>query len=136
MAWWLMPQTPDPVVGGSSPTQVKPCCVLEQGTFTPYKVLVIPRKRWLRPNMTEQLFTRTLRKNQSTNNRKLICVFVFAYAKSRFSHNEAHLILHHVVKERKHNHSFNPLETRLIIIQKHGVTSICECQICATDLQK
>ena len=22
---------------------------------------------------------------------KLICVFVFAYAKSRFSHNEAHL---------------------------------------------
>ena len=24
---------------------------------------------------------------------KLICVFVFAYAKSRFSHNEAHLIL-------------------------------------------
>ena len=24
---------------------------------------------------------------------QLICVFVFAYAKSRFSHNEAHLIL-------------------------------------------
>ena len=23
---------------------------------------------------------------------KLICVFVFAYAKSRFSHNEAHII--------------------------------------------
>ena len=27
----------DPEVGGSSPAQVKPCCVLEQGTFTPQK---------------------------------------------------------------------------------------------------
>ena len=66
MAWWLMPRTPDPEVGGSSPTRVKPCCVLEQGTFTPQKVLVIPRKRWLRPNMTEKLFTGTLRINQPT----------------------------------------------------------------------
>ena len=66
MAWWLMPLTPDPEVGGSSPTRVKPCCVLEQGTSTPQKVLVIPRKRWLRPNMTEKLFTGTLRINQST----------------------------------------------------------------------
>ena len=61
-----MPRTPDPEVGGSSPTRVKPCCVLEQGTFTPQKVLVIPRKRWLRPNMTEKLFTGTLRINQPT----------------------------------------------------------------------
>ena len=45
VAWRLMPRTPDPEVGGSSPTGVKPCCVLEQGTFTPQKVLVIPRKR-------------------------------------------------------------------------------------------
>ena len=35
--WWLMPRTPDPEVGGSSPTRVKPCCVLEQGKFTPLK---------------------------------------------------------------------------------------------------
>ena len=34
VAWWLMPQTPDPEVGGSSPTLVKPCCVIDQGTFT------------------------------------------------------------------------------------------------------
>ena len=34
VAWWLMPRTPDPEVGGSSPNQVKPCCALEQGTFT------------------------------------------------------------------------------------------------------
>ena len=66
VAWWLMPRTPDPEVGGSSPTRVKPCCVLEQGTFTPQKVLVIPRKRWLRPNMTEKLFTGMLRINQLT----------------------------------------------------------------------
>ena len=64
VAWWLMPRTPDPEIGGSSPTRVKPCCVLEQGTFTPQKVLVIPRKQWLRPNMTEKLFIGTLRINQ------------------------------------------------------------------------
>ena len=31
MAWWLMPRTPNPEVGGSSPTRFKPWCVLEQG---------------------------------------------------------------------------------------------------------
>ena len=67
VAWWLMPRTPDPEVGGSSPTRVKLCFVLEQGIFTPQKVLVIPRKQWLHLNMTEKLFTGTLRINQSTN---------------------------------------------------------------------
>ena len=67
MAWWLMPRTPDPEVGGSSPTQVKLCCVLEQGIFTPQKVLVIPRNRWLRLNMTEKLFTGTLNHNKNKN---------------------------------------------------------------------
>ena len=52
VAWWLTPRTPDPGLL---------CCVLEQDIFTPPpKVLVIPRKRWLRPIMTEKLFTRTL----------------------------------------------------------------------------
>ena len=37
-----------------------PCCVLEQDIFTPQKILVIPRKGWLRPSMTEKLFTGTL----------------------------------------------------------------------------
>ena len=41
------------------------CCFLEQETFTPQKVLVIPRNRWLRLNMTEKLFTGTLNKNQN-----------------------------------------------------------------------
>ena len=68
VAWWLMPRTPDPEVGGSSPTRVKPCCVLGQGTFTPQKVLVIPRKRWLRPNMTENCLPGRLESiNQPTN---------------------------------------------------------------------
>ena len=75
VAWWLMPRTPDREIGGSSPTRVTPCCVLEQGIFTPQ----IPRKRWLRPNMTEKLFTGTLRINQSTNleNNMFVCCLVF-----------------------------------------------------------
>ena len=32
---------------------------LSKNTFTPRKVLVIPRKRWLRPDMTEKLLTGT-----------------------------------------------------------------------------
>ena len=30
VAWWLMPRTPDPEVGGSSPTRVKPCVSLSK----------------------------------------------------------------------------------------------------------
>ena len=41
------------------------CCFLEQETFTPQKVLVIPRNRWLRLNMTEKLFTGKLNHNQN-----------------------------------------------------------------------
>ena len=41
-------------------------CPWARHIYSP-KVLVIPRKRWLRPNMTEKLFTGTLRINQSTN---------------------------------------------------------------------
>ena len=44
-------------IGGSILTQV--AVFLEQDTFTSQKVLVIPRKRWLRPDMTEQLLTGT-----------------------------------------------------------------------------
>ena len=46
-----------------------PCCVLEQDIFSPKKVLVIPRKRWLRPNITENYFTGTLstKPNQNQN---------------------------------------------------------------------
>ena len=41
-------------------------CPLARHINTP-KLVVIPRKRWLRPNMTEKSFTGTLRINQPTN---------------------------------------------------------------------
>ena len=51
------------------------CCFLEQETFTPQKVLVIPRNRWLRLNMTEKLFTGTLNHNQNKTNKTFIIVY-------------------------------------------------------------
>ena len=39
-------------------------------TYIPPKVLVIPRERWLRPNMTEKLFTGTLSIKQTKNKKK------------------------------------------------------------------
>ena len=98
MAWWLMPQTPDPEVRGSSPTRVKPCCVLEQGTFTPLKVLVIPRKRWLRPNMTEKLFTGTLRINQPTIFCSCTVWFVSETTKTGFCCDAAHFICVYILR--------------------------------------
>ena len=44
-----------------------PCCALEQDTFTSQKVLVILRKRWLRPDMTENFFTVTLSQKTKRN---------------------------------------------------------------------
>ena len=43
-----------------------PCA---RDTYSP-KVLVIPRNRWLRLNMTEKLFTGTLNKNQNKTKQK------------------------------------------------------------------
>ena len=40
-----------------------PFCVLEQKTLLPEKSLVISRKRWLRPDMTEKLLSGTLSLN-------------------------------------------------------------------------
>ena len=59
MAWWLTPRTPDPEVGGFEPQSGRRAVSLSK-TYLPPKVLVIPRKRWLSPNMTEKLFTGTL----------------------------------------------------------------------------
>ena len=57
------PWTPEREVG--VPYLPPPCCVLEQDTCTPRIVLVIPRKRWLRSDRTEKLFTGTLSLNKS-----------------------------------------------------------------------
>ena len=40
---------------------------------------------------------------------KLICVFVFAYAKSRFSHNEAHIKLRELKRETIYYLSFTTM---------------------------
>ena len=60
-------RTPEREVGVRSSLRL-PCCVLEQDTFTSQIVLVIPRKRWLRPEMTEKLFFGTLSKNETKHN--------------------------------------------------------------------
>ena len=62
-------RTPEREVGVRS-SLGSPCCVLKPDTFTSQKVLVISRKRWLRPYMTEKLFTGTLNKNETK--RKLV----------------------------------------------------------------
>ena len=48
-----------------------PCFVLKQRHIYSPKVLLIPRKRWLRPYMTEKVLTGTLsiNKNKQTNKR-------------------------------------------------------------------
>ena len=58
VTWWLTPRTPDLEVGGLSPTRVAVLSLIK--TYLHPKVLVIPRKRWLHLNMTEQLLTGTL----------------------------------------------------------------------------
>ena len=52
-----------------------PCCVIEQDTFTSQKVLVIHSKRWLRPDMTEHLFTGTLSKTRNETKRNIVRQF-------------------------------------------------------------
>ena len=55
---------------GFDPRPGRCVCFLEQETFTPQKVLVIPRNRWLRLNMTEKLFTGTLNHNKKKKKKK------------------------------------------------------------------
>ena len=44
-----------------------PCCVLEQDTLLPESTGYLPRKRWLRPDMTEKLLTGTLSLNTTNH---------------------------------------------------------------------
>ena len=55
------------MVNASDSGRVKLVVSLSKAHLLPKKALVIPRKRWLCPNMTEKLFTGTLRINQPTN---------------------------------------------------------------------
>ena len=63
-------------------------------------LLVIPRKRWPWPDMTEKLFSRMLSEKERKQKDQLcvylafdIYAFVFADAKSRFSHYVAHIVM-------------------------------------------
>ena len=47
----------------------------EQDTVYSPKVLVIPRKGWLRPDMTEKLFTGMLRKKRNET-KKTLCYLI------------------------------------------------------------
>ena len=69
MAWWLMHLTPDPEVGVRAPLGLNHVVSLSKAHLLP-KVLVIPGKQWLRPNMTEKWFIWTLRINQPINQPK------------------------------------------------------------------
>ena len=49
------PRTPDSGAKGRGfDTDLRRVVSLSKNTFTPPKVLIIPRKRWLRPDMTEK----------------------------------------------------------------------------------
>ena len=48
------------------------CCFLEQRNIYSPKVLVIPRNRWLRLNMTEKLFTGTLNINKKKKKKNIL----------------------------------------------------------------
>ena len=54
-------------IGGSISIRAL-CCVLEQDIYYLPKVLVIPTKRYLRPDMTDKLFTVTLSKTKKKRN--------------------------------------------------------------------
>ena len=74
LAWWLGRRIPEQEVGGSILTRVTVLCPWARHIYLP-KELVIPRKRWLCPSMTEKLFTGTLRIT-STNIWKLKLAFL------------------------------------------------------------
>ena len=62
-------QTPEREVGGSKPTAAVLCPCARH--FTPRSTGLFPRKRWLRPDMTEKLLTGTLSLN--TNKQNYMC---------------------------------------------------------------
>ena len=56
-----------------------PCFIIEQDTFTSQKVLVIPRNRWLRPDMTEKLLTWTQSLNPNKQKPNIYVRFLDSY---------------------------------------------------------
>ena len=78
-------RTPEREVGVRSSLRSQ-CCVLEQDAFTSQKVLVLPRKRWHHPDMTEKLFTGMLSKNETKKNAYMVLLlYTLKVVKSNFS---------------------------------------------------
>ena len=73
----------DQKVGGLK--NMPPCCAHKQDFYSP-KVLVIPRKRWFRPDMTARLLTGAF--NHNTNKNTLPR---FVYNQELSHDNVAHL---------------------------------------------
>ena len=68
--WWPSGRVSDSGARGwGFTTYLRRVVSLSKDAFTPRKVMVIPRKRWLRPDMTEKLLTGTLsiNTNKQTN---------------------------------------------------------------------
>ena len=64
----LVVESPTPERGWGFDNYLRRVVSLSKDTFTSRKVLVIPRKRWLRPNLTEKLLTGMF----SINTKKLL----------------------------------------------------------------
>ena len=103
LALWLERRTPDRETRVRS-SAGSVCCFLKQETFTPQKVLVIPRNRWLRLNMTEILFTGTLNHNQNKKQKLTV-----TYSKITESRND--VLVNYVTPG-----SAGPLEISTIVL--------------------
>ena len=76
---------PEREVGGLIPTSR--VVSLSKDTFIPRKVLVIPRKRWLRLDMTEKLFTGTLSHNKSLPPSMIIQAFMHVLITCKYGYD-------------------------------------------------
>ena len=61
---------------------------------------------------------------------KLICIFVFAYAKSRFSHDAAHI----AVEWKPYKSAYGPKETETTTTASSGDDEQYYCKICEKQL--
>ena len=74
MAWWLKPRNLDPEVRVGAPLWSEVVVSLSKRHFSEKKKMVIPRKMWLRPNLTEKLFTGTLSLNEMKQKPQMFCM--------------------------------------------------------------
>ena len=71
---WLSGRVSDSGARGRGLETYLRCVASLSKTLYSLKVLVIPRKRWLRPDITEKLLTGTLSLNTNKQNLTLVCI--------------------------------------------------------------